>query len=156
VKQAINAALPSYLQIDDFKFKTSFSGQLETCCENGIQGLKASAQASVGVEVKAKLGFIPPSVDLGTVTIDGLGDAQLSASFFGGVEITLTGNVGVTYQTDCNFENPKLCLQGGVGLEFLPSLQLKGEAKVDVGGVEYSGSIGGAVGVTMGGKISLS
>mgnify|MGYP001608611834 FL=1 len=54
VTTALNAALATTpIKIEGFKWKFLAGGQLCTCCENGIKGLKAKAEAGVEFEAKA-------------------------------------------------------------------------------------------------------
>ncbi len=161
ISNAVNAALKASgipLSIEGIEFKASVSGEIDTCCQDGVQGLKAKASGSIGVEAKARLGVSLPVLPSKTVYVSGLGDVDVEASVFGGVEFTVKGEFEGEYETECNFANPKLKVSGKLGLEAFAGLIAKAEAKYTdpVTHQTYGGGLEGKVGVSGEGSISVS
>jgi hypothetical protein len=161
INRAINSVLAAAripLSIEGIEFKASVSGEIDTCCKDGVQGLKAKASGSIGVEAKARLGVSLPVLPTKTIYVAGLGDVEVEASVFGGVEFTVKGEFEGEYETECNFANPKLKVSGKLGLEAFAGLIAKAEDKYTdpITHQTYGGGLEGKVGVSGEGSISIS
>lgn len=121
IKAAINTALaPYFMSVDSVSASLSLGGEVCTCCEDGVKGLKASVEAGSGIEVVVVVGFNPGF----TTTFDHatFGKVTADASFTAGLVITLSGSAKVTVETECFLRNPKTCFSGSIGLNFAPQI----------------------------------
>ncbi|HPY29322.1 MAG TPA: CARDB domain-containing protein [Verrucomicrobiota bacterium] len=137
--KGLNVPLAAYgLKIDSISWSLTGSGQLCTCCENGVQGLKAKWGMGAGIEGTVILGFSP---DFGiTYEMPGVGEVEAEAKFIAGVVFSLSGSLQATGETDCFFENPQYCYTGSLRLGVSP--QISGSVTLTLktpDGAEYGG-----------------
>ncbi|MCX8158004.1 MAG: PA14 domain-containing protein [Verrucomicrobiae bacterium] len=152
--KAINAALASTpLSVKSIEVSFNVNGQLCTCCEDDLKGLKASVGGSASVTATLVIGYNPEAS--GQVNIPGLGAASYEASFLAGAEITLSGSVSGSYGTECHMRNPKLCLGGSVSASGVAGLRGKVDLTHERNGRTYKGGGTAFAGVTVGATVSI-
>lgn len=152
----VNAVLaPYFAKINNFSFKILGSGEVCTCCKNGVKGLKATGEVSFEVEAGGVLGF-QREVEFAR-QIPGVGDVHAKAELLIGGEILLKGAASGKLETECFLEDPKFCLSGSISTEVF--IGVKGEVELTAtapDGTKTKGGAKAAGGVQFGGSIEFS
>jgi hypothetical protein len=125
VKDVVSKFIPPYMKLEGVKLKNNVSGQMCTCCENGIKGLKGKAEFTSEIEVKAILGFAPTNT--ASITVPELGEVSVEAELMVGIEAVLYGNVRLSMESECHLKNWKVCLATSLGTK--ATAGIRGSAK---------------------------
>jgi len=147
-----NTALQSlaYTRLLGVEVKISGSGKLCTCCAEvdgeGVIGLKAQGNLTAQIEAKV---FFGPSVKWSQgVEFPGLTGAEGEFFAGGGVEIGATGYASLSAATECMFENPEVCLEGGLSSKLFAGIKASGKVTgTTAGGQKISAGVEGVLGV---------
>ncbi len=147
-----NTALQSlaYTRLLGVEVKVSGSGKLCTCCAEvdgqGIVGLKA--QGSLTAQIEAKV-FFGPSVKWSQeIEVAGLSGAEGEFFAGGGVEIAATGYASLSASTECLFENPEICIEGGLSSKLFAGIKASGKVTGTLAsGQKISAGVEGVLGV---------
>ena len=147
-----NSALSglAYTRLLGVEVKISGSGKLCTCCAEvdgqGVVGLKAQGNLTAQIEAKV---FFGPSVKWSQgVEVSGLSEAEGEFFAGGGVEVGATGYASLSAATECLFENPEICLEGGISSKLFAGIKASGKVTgTTAGGQKISAGVEGVIGV---------
>ncbi|MEW6157408.1 MAG: CARDB domain-containing protein [Verrucomicrobiota bacterium] len=154
VAAAISKGLPPWAKLQGVDLSTALEGEICTCCELGVRGIKAKGSAKAEAEITILIGF-DPGVE-GSINVSGIGEVEYEGSLQAGVEVTLTGSITGSIETECHLKNPKFCISGSAGASAFAGVKGSLELKAQTPDGEVSGSAKIEGGISTGASFTVT
>jgi hypothetical protein len=151
ISEALSAALPPWISIENFDFVVQTSGELCFCCVDGSYGLSGNGTAKAFVSGTGVIG----RAWNGEVSVDtpGWTEVTAEASALIGAQIGISGEFGIEIEQECG-EKGTICAVGSVQLDAFAGVDLNGEVSASYSipntniKVGYTGTATGRLGIS--------